>query len=251
MDVNSSCNKDMEMDDFKWIWWMEYIHRMWGRLIGFTFVLPASYFWFRGALQPAIKRRLLLLGVLIGFQGLMGWHMVKSGLEDQFNEPSDVPRVSQYRLAAHLSLALLIYAGLLHISLNQLLSTENRLELCSHAATSPSQLRGLRQFQICARMSKVLIFLTAISGAFVAGLDAGLIYNSFPKMSNQWIPDDIVMFHPVWKNFTENPSLVQLDHRILVSWSIVKDSPWSIDHRVNIPIPYQPYDRSSTHSNHK
>merc|ERR1719365_338668 len=106
-------NFDITMEDFKFIWYMEYIHRMWGRSIGAFFYLPAIGFWASGMLTPAIKKRVLLAGGLLGFQGLLGWYMVKSGLDhDNFLGPSDVPRVSQYRLAAHLSSAVVLFSFL-------------------------------------------------------------------------------------------------------------------------------------------
>ncbi|XP_046624472.1 cytochrome c oxidase assembly protein COX15 homolog isoform X4 [Neodiprion virginianus] len=95
-------NKNITLEEFKRIWWMEYLHRTWGRLIGAAFIIPATFFWTKGWFDKKTKLRVTALGTLIGMQGLMGWYMVKSGLEDRFNGPSDVPRVSQYRLASHL-----------------------------------------------------------------------------------------------------------------------------------------------------
>merc|ERR1719391_1490712 len=106
-------NFDITMEDFKFIWYMEYGHRMWGRSIGAFFYLPAVGLWLLGKLTPALKKRVLLAGGLLGFQGLLGWYMVKSGLDhNNFLGPSDVPRVSQYRLAAHLSSAVILYSAL-------------------------------------------------------------------------------------------------------------------------------------------
>ena len=91
-------NFDISMEDFKFIWYMEYIHRMWGRTIGAVFYVPAAIFWARGMIPPALKKRVVLMGGLLAWQGLLGWYMVKSGLEhENFLGPSDVPRVSQYR----------------------------------------------------------------------------------------------------------------------------------------------------------
>lgn len=206
----------MSLEEFKCIWWMEYLHRMWGRLIGAVFIVPASWFWFRGMLNSRVKKQVLTLGLLIGLQGLMGWYMVKSGLEDRFVEPTDVPRVSQYRLAAHLGLALFIYTGFLYNALDHLMPAQK-------PAVDPSTkvvnnaMKAVRRFRKLMYMTKGLIFFTALSGAFVAGMDAGLIYNTFPKMADKWIPDDIFVLTPAWKNFTENPTTLQFDHRILVS----------------------------------
>lgn len=205
----------MTLDEFKRIWWMEYLHRTWGRLIGAVFIIPATYFWYKGMLKRGMKIRVAVLGSLIGLQGLMGWYMVKSGLEDRFIEPSDVPRVSQYRLAAHLGLALLLYTGFLYNALDLLIPAEKLT--ANFSDTTSNALRALKRFKGLIYSTKGLVFVTALSGAFVAGMDAGLIYNTFPKMADKWIPDDILGISPVLRNFTENPTTVQFDHRILVS----------------------------------
>ncbi|KZC14976.1 PREDICTED: cytochrome c oxidase assembly protein COX15 homolog [Dufourea novaeangliae] len=207
-------NHDMTLEEFKRIWWMEYLHRMWGRLIGAVFIVPATYFWTKGMLKPGMKLRVAVLGSLIGLQGLMGWYMVKSGLEDRFAEPSDVPRVSQYRLAAHLGMAFIIYTGFLYNALDYLLPAK-QLDLNASTININHVKQKLKRFRMVVHSTKGLVFLTALSGAFVAGMDAGLIYNTFPKMANKWIPDDILAVSPKWKNFTENPTAVQFDHRIL------------------------------------
>ena len=191
------------------------MHRMWGRLIGTVFIIPATYFWAKGMLKPGMKARVLVLGSLIGLQGLMGWYMVKSGLEDRFVEPSDVPRVSQYRLAAHLGMAFIIYTGFLYNALSYLLPAQ-KLDLNHSNVNINDVKRKLNRFRTLVHSTKGLVFLTAMSGAFVAGMDAGLIYNTFPKMADKWIPDDMIAISPKWKNFTENPTAVQFDHRILV-----------------------------------
>ncbi|RZF47283.1 hypothetical protein LSTR_LSTR016493 [Laodelphax striatellus] len=139
----------------------------------------------------------------------MGWYMVKSGLENRFDGPSDVPRVSQYRLASHLSLAFILYSLLLSSSLDVLLPAQK---------FDPTTITRLTsRFRMLAHSCKGMVFLTALSGAFVAGLDAGLVYNSFPYMGNGLIPSDILSMKPAITNFTENPTTVQFDHRILVS----------------------------------
>ncbi|KAL1460620.1 hypothetical protein WDU94_012587 [Cyamophila willieti] len=148
--------------------------------------------------------------ILIAYlQGLLGWYMVKSGLEDRFHTQSDVPRVSQYRLASHLSMAFVLYSGLLWTALDHLLPKEKVLQLTDVNRTA---LLRLKRF---AAVSKGFIFVTALSGAFVAGLDAGLVYNSFPLMGDRFIPSDLLAFSPTIRNFTENPTTVQFDHRIL------------------------------------
>lgn len=142
---------------------MEYAHRTWGRLIGACFALPAAYFWIRGYLTPALKKQVLVYGTLIGIQGLMGWYMVKSGLEDRFHNPDDVPRVSQYRLATHLSLAFFLYACFLWSALHHLLPAQT---LPSHGEFRAIASKGALRFRRMAHASKGLIFLTAISGKF-------------------------------------------------------------------------------------
>ncbi|XP_023021517.1 heme A synthase COX15 [Leptinotarsa decemlineata] len=202
-------NQDITLREFKFIWHMEYGHRQWGRAIGAFFLIPAAYFWMRGRLTPGLKKRVLAFGSLIGAQGLMGWYMVKSGLEDRFHGQSDVPRVSQYRLASHLSLAFILYTLFLWSALDILAPAQ------SIAIASKTALKAARKFRWLAHSTKAMVFLTAVSGAFVAGLDAGLVYNSFPKMADKWIPDDILALSPKLANFTENPTTVQFDHRIL------------------------------------
>ncbi|KYN09885.1 Cytochrome c oxidase assembly protein COX15 like protein [Trachymyrmex cornetzi] len=209
-------NHSMTLEEFKRIWWMEYLHRMWGRLIGAVFIIPATYFWYKGMLKRGMKTRVVALGSLIGLQGLMGWYMVKSGLEDRFIEPSDIPRVSQYRLAAHLGLALLLYTGFLYNALDHLIPAQKITTNFSDTTIANNTLKALKRFKGLIHSTKGLVFITALSGAFVAGMDAGLIYNTFPKMADKWIPDDILAISPVLKNFTENPATVQFDHRILV-----------------------------------
>lgn len=207
-------NQNMTLEQFKRIWWMEYLHRMWGRLIGAVFIIPATYFWSRGMLKPGMKTRVAILGTLIGLQGLMGWYMVKSGLEDRFVGPSDVPRVSHYRLAAHLGMAFIIYTGFLYNALDHLIPAE-KLNLNNLNVNISDIQRKLNRFRMLVHSTKGLVFFTALSGAFVAGMDAGLIYNTFPKMANKWIPEDVFAISPMWKNFTENPTTLQFDHRIL------------------------------------
>ncbi|XP_026532738.1 cytochrome c oxidase assembly protein COX15 homolog [Notechis scutatus] len=196
-------NHDMTLTEFKFIWYMEYSHRMWGRLVGLAYILPAAYFWRKGYLSQSLKGHVLALCGLVCFQGLLGWYMVKSGLEEK-PDSHDIPRVSQYRLTAHLGSALVLYCYSLWTGLSLLLP--------QHKLPKIRQLLRLRKF---AYGTSGLIFLTALSGAFVAGLDAGLVYNSFPKMGERWIPDDLLAFSPMTKNIFENPTTVQFDHRIL------------------------------------
>lgn len=217
----------MTLEEFKFIFWMEYGHRMWGRLIGGFFALPAAYFWYKGYFQKGMKIRVGIFGTLIGLQGLMGWYMVKSGLEDRFQGPSDVPRVSQYRLASHLTLAFILYTGFLMTAFEQLMPSKLQVGEVTAKALK------LRKF---AHMSKGFVFLTAVSGAFVAGLDAGLVYNSFPKFADRWIPSDLFAFSPTIKNFTENPTTVQFDHRILGTTTLTLiTATWLMSRKCKLP----------------
>ncbi|EDO48814.1 predicted protein [Nematostella vectensis] len=201
-------NQGMSLADFKRIWYMEYFHRMWGRAIGVVYFLPAGYLWARGYFNKSMKIRVGVLGGLLVFQGLLGWYMVKSGLDEELIG-NNIPRVSQYRLASHLGSAIVFYMGLLWCSLGQLLP-RNQYELT----------KELRRFRMYTHSCKGLVFLTAISGAFVAGLDAGLVYNSYPKMAGRWIPTDLFAQSPTWRNFFENATTVQFDHRILGSTTV-------------------------------
>jgi cytochrome c oxidase assembly protein subunit 15 len=132
--------------------------------------------------------------------------MVKSGLEEK-PKSTDVPRVSQYRLAAHLGSAFLLYSGFLWSSLTHLLPNQQSVK--------PVDAKLLRSVSMKSHGLMTLIFTTALAGAFVAGLDAGLVYNSFPKMADRWIPTDLFTIEPTWRNFFENPTMVQFQHRIL------------------------------------
>lgn len=201
-------NHDMTLTEFKFIFYMEWGHRMWGRLVGLAYILPTMYFWRKGYFTRSMKGRVLGLCGFVFFQGLLGWYMVKSGLEEK-PESYDIPRVSQYRLASHLGSALLLYCASLWTGLTLMLSPNQ--------FTESRRLTQLRRF---AKGTGGLVFLTALSGAFVAGLDAGLVYNSFPKMGDRWIPDDLLAFSPYLKNVFENPTTVQFDHRILAISSL-------------------------------
>lgn len=201
-------NKDREMtlSDFKFIFYMEWGHRMWGRATGIVFLVPALYFLSKGYFNSGMKKRVAAFSALLGFQGFLGWYMVKSGLEEPVKDTA-IPRVSQYRLAAHLGSAFLLYSGFLWTSLTLLLP---------NLANQPKlDAKLVRSLNMRAHGLMGIIFTTAVAGAFVAGLDAGLVYNSFPKMADRWIPEDLFVIEPAWRNFFENPTMVQFQHRIL------------------------------------
>lgn len=190
-------NPDMTLDGFKAIFWWEYLHRLWGRLIGVAFLLPFLWFWARGYLRNGRARRLIGIFVLGGLQGVMGWIMVRSGFADRTD-------VSQYRLVAHLILALLIYGMLLWQALN-LLQPEQQ-------DVAPALRETLRRHGI---IMTALIVLEIAIGGFVAGLHGGLIYNNFPMMGENWIAADLFHLSPWWINFTENPATAQFLHRLM------------------------------------
>ncbi|MFQ5643799.1 MAG: COX15/CtaA family protein [Thiogranum sp.] len=195
-------NLGMDLHGFKSIYWYEYSHRLLGRSIGTVFLLPFLYFLARRMLTPRLVPRLAVAFVLGGLQGLLGWYMVKSGLVDR-------PHVSQYRLTAHLSLALVIYAYLLWLLFGILFPS-------SQASDPPTGGAGKAAPWLLA-----LVATTIVSGGFVAGLKAGLAYNTFPKMGDQWLPPAGWMLQPGWRNLFENIATVQFDHRVLALLTFV------------------------------
>ncbi len=186
-------NSHMDVNDFKGIFWLEYLHRLLGRTIGIAFLLPFLFFVWKGYIQKREFPKYTLMFVLGGMQGVLGWYMVKSGLVDN-------PHVSQYRLTAHLIAAFLIYAYMFWVALSLLFPPRSADRHPWYGKT----------FALTA-----LITVTIISGGFVAGLKAGKIYNTFPKMGEFWIPPDFLALEPAWRNFFDNMATVQFDHRIL------------------------------------
>ena len=222
-------NPRMTLEEFKQIYWMEWTHRLWGRVIGVTFLLPMMYFIVRRKVSAPMAWKLSGICGLIGFQGFIGWWMVKSGLKDDLFAPSSHPRVSQYRLTAHLGTAFIIYASMLLSGLS-ILREHRFLRDPTSALSQIAALKNpqLRTFKLLTTALAVLVFTTAMSGALVAGLDAGLIYNEFPYMGLGLTPPAKELWDPFyshtsdksdlwWRNMLENPSLVQLDHRILAT----------------------------------
>ena len=196
-------NLHMSLEDFKGIFWLEYAHRLLGRLIGLIFLIPFLYFLFRGRLSAALVPKLLAMFILGGLQGLMGWYMVKSGLVDD-------PRVSQYRLTAHLGLAVVVYAYIFWVALDLLLA--RRSYSYSGSLGQPQQ-NPLRYSNVVT----ALIFLTILSGGFVAGTRAGFTFNTFPLMAGQFYPEGMYVMQPWWRNWFENIATIQFNHRVLAT----------------------------------
>jgi len=221
-------NPDMTMAKFKPIYWFEYSHRLLGRALGVIFAVPAAYFAYRGYITRALAPRLGLLFCAGGTQGAIGWWMVKSGLEDVPTGDDDITRVSPYRLATHLTSAFLIYSTLVWTGLGVLQRVP--------AALEGAQLEGVMRLRAVSKPLVCLIGVTAVSGAFVAGMKAGHHYNSFPLMDGQLVPEGYFEMQPFYRNFFENIATVQFDHRVLATttfssvWAL-----WCISRRVVLP----------------
>lgn len=197
-------NRGMTLAEFKRIFFWEWLHRLWGRLIGLAFFLPFVWFLATRRVPQGLGPTLWGLLILGGLQGVLGWFMVQSGLVDR-------PSVSQYRLAAHLGLALLIYAALLWVGWGQWQGGgEGR----------PDPGRGAR-LRGAAQALVPWLFLVILSGGFVAGLDAGLAYNTFPLMDGRWIPAGAWSLEPGWRNLFENTIAVQFQHRVLAVLTVL------------------------------
>lgn len=197
-------NQGMDLADFQFIYFMEYFHRLLGRMMGLWFMAPLAVFWFRNQLSHKLKVRSFFAVCLGLSQGFLGWYMVKSGLVKD-------PAVSHYRLTAHLLLAIALYALLFWTALEMI-----RPPLKNSVRHEPPLIARLSLVSCCA------ITLTILYGGLVAGLKAGLIYNTFPLMEGQFIPDEWSFYRPIWLNFFENAALVQCIHRWLaISTSIL------------------------------
>ncbi len=201
-------NQGMSLDSFKGIFWWEYVHRLLGRLIGAVFLVPFLWFAWRGKIRRQLLPRLSGIFLLGGLQGALGWYMVASGLVDD-------PRVSQYRLTAHLGLAVLIYAAIFWLALDLYRPR-------SRAAARSDFLRSARRH---AWAIVVLVFMMVLTGGFVAGIRAGLAYNTFPLMNGNVFPEEMFLLEPWYLNFFSNMATVQFDHR-LIAWILALAIPW-------------------------
>lgn len=188
---------NMTLPQFKQIFFWEYLHRVFGRLIGLVWFIPFIYFLFTNTKARQHWLSLLIIGLLIAFQGILGWYMVKSGL-------INLPYVSHYRLAAHLSTAFFLY-GYIVWWIARMLPEEERRMFDQAERSFVRMLTALLFF----------IILQIVYGAFVAGRDAGLVSNTYPKMMGDWIPSGMFHIKPFWRNLVENNTFLHYFHRAL------------------------------------
>lgn len=189
-------NHGMTLTEFKEIFYVEWAHRLLGRLIGLAVFVPMIFFIVRKRISTKLLPKLIIMLVLGGLQGALGWYMVSSGLVD-------IPRVSPYRLTAHLALAFAIYAYVLWIVFDL-----RRIGQPDSAIATPS----LINISWCVT---ALVCLMMLAGGFVAGTKAGFVFNTFPLMSGQFIPPGAYALEPWWINLFENVATVQFNHRLL------------------------------------
>lgn len=188
-------NKGMSLHEFKQIFYFEYGHRVLGRLIGVLFLVPFLFFYFTKKIKPGLTPRLLFMFLLGGLQGLLGWYMVKSGLVDN-------PRVSQYRLTAHLGTAVLIYGYILWTAFGLIYTPSTK----EQRQNQPNQWLTV--------VLSVLVFCMILSGGLVAGTHAGYAYPTFPLMGDSFIPDGLYSLSPAWLSAFEDITTIQFNHRI-------------------------------------
>jgi cytochrome c oxidase assembly protein subunit 15 len=191
-------NQGFGLEGFKEIFWLEWIHRQWGRLIGLAYAGGLAWFWLRGRIPAGSKPRLLGLLALGGLQGAVGWYMVASGFQ------ADRTAVSPYRLVIHLGLALVIFSALLWTALG-LLRPEGE---------APAEAAKLRRM---VKATAWVVVAAMLAGGFVAGIRAGFSYNTFPLMDGQLVPAGYLDLSPWWANLTANVAAVQFNHRLLAT----------------------------------
>ena len=208
-------NSAFGVEEFKSIFWLEYLHRLLGRTIGIVFIVPLIFFLTRGYIRMREWPKYLLMFVLGGMQGLLGWYMVKSGLVD-------VPHVSQYRLTAHLFAAFVIYAYMFWVAMSLL---------------HPNNVPRKHEWYGKTLALFILVSVTVISGGFVAGLKAGKIYKTFPMMGDYWVPPGLMALEPFWRNFFDNMATVQFDHRLLaITTFILVVAYWFTARTAQLPV---------------
>ena len=197
------------IEGFKGIFWLEWGHRLWGRLIGVVFLLPLLWFAVRGAIDGRLARRLGLLFLLGGLQGAIGWFMVASGFA------ADSTAVSPYRLVAHLCMALVLYSAILWTALG-LWRDGAPAARPAPPALGPRPVGRLRALRPLTVAVLHLVAITIVAGGFVAGMRAGLTYNTYPLMDGHLVPDGYWAL-PGLRNLAENIPAVQFNHRLLAT----------------------------------
>jgi cytochrome c oxidase assembly protein subunit 15 len=198
----SLVNHGFGLAGFKQIFWLEWMHRLWGRLMGLVFLLPLIALGATGRIERRLMPRLVGLFLLGGLQGAVGWFMVESGFLP------DTTSVAPSRLVVHLALALVLYAAIVWTALSTLSPSRHK----------PASLARVRRLAIA---SAVLVACTIVAGGFVAGTHAGLIDNTFPLMDGRIVPPDYAMLHPFWRNPLQNLAAVQFDHRALATATLL------------------------------
>jgi cytochrome c oxidase assembly protein subunit 15 len=196
-------NAGFGMEGFKQIFWLEWLHRFWGRLIGLAYLGGFLFLWWRGAIPRGLMPRLLVLFALGGLQGAIGWFMVASGFQ------ADRTAVSPYRLVLHLGMAFVLFGLILWTALGLLRPVP--------AALPPAAVPVRR----AAHLALGLAVLAMLAGGFVAGIRAGFSFNTFPLMDGRWIPAGYLDLAPFWRNLTENIPAVQFNHRLLASGALL------------------------------
>ena len=209
---------DMTLAEYKGIFYWEYGHRMLGRFLGFAFLLPFLYFWAKGYLKGGLTKKLLFAFFLGGAQGVLGWFMVQSGLVDK-------PYVSHFRLAAHLSLALFLGCYLLWLY----------WDVAGIRRRYPSRYR-FASLPLLSVLLLALVCVQILYGAFTAGLNAGLIYNTFPSMNGHWLPPHFAPMVPFWRNFLMDEATIQLVHRVLGMATLLAVFGYAFAYKMSYPM---------------
>ncbi len=186
-------NKDMNMMEFKGIFWLEYFHRLMGRIVGAVFIVPLVCFIYQGRIQAKNALKFVVIFMLGGVQGGIGWYMVSSGLAERTD-------VSQYRLMLHLGMAFLLYGMIYWTGLG-----------IKYSARPRRQIHPLAGFSV---IVTIMVFVMVLLGALMAGTNAGFSYNTFPLMDGKLVPDNLTILSPIWRNIFENITTIQFQHRV-------------------------------------
>lgn len=197
-------HRGITLAQFKNLFWWEWVHRLVARGVGLVLAVPFFVLLMRRRIRPEHRLRLANLPILTALQGAMGWHMVKSGLTDRTD-------VSQYRLVAHLAIALLLLTVIVWTAATLARSLR---EDSGAAGVTPARATPSRLFPSTVALA-ALCAVTVLAGGFVAGLDAGRFFNTFPLMGGTFVPAGYASLEPAWRNAFENPATVQFHHRIL------------------------------------